>query len=178
LNYDTERKVLSVDTGAAWTQAAPPVLHVAQHKTGGADALALADIGAASATDVSTLTTNYNAHAASNQKHVPSATYVAKTSRTDQAVAWDDVVGKPTTFTPAEHTHDTIDAASVNGFTISADTSSHVATSYGDTYGVSGTLYSISGDVTTTVVGDTLTVTAGEDQTGEYTITFINITKV
>jgi hypothetical protein len=178
LNYDTERKVLSVDTGAAWTQAAPPVLHVAQHKTGGADALALADIGAASATDVSTLTTNYNAHAASNQKHVPSATYVAKTSRTDQSVGWDDVVSKPTTFTPAEHTHDTIDAASVNGFTITSESSDHIASGSGDTYDINGSLYSISGDVTTEIQNGILTVTAGEDQTGEYTITFFNITKV
>jgi len=45
-------------------------------------------------------------HAGSKQTHgISSGYYIAKTSRSDQLPAWNDIQGKPSSFTPAVHTH-------------------------------------------------------------------------
>jgi hypothetical protein len=45
-------------------------------------------------------------HAGSKQTHgISGGYYIAKTSRSDQLPAWNDIQGKPSTFTPSSHTH-------------------------------------------------------------------------
>jgi len=80
-----------------------PSAHASSHRTGGGDAIAPTDIGAASSTDL----TN---HGNSKQTHgVSGSYYIAKTSRSDQLPAWSDVQGKPSSYTPSAHasTHKT-----------------------------------------------------------------------
>lgn len=45
-------------------------------------------------------------HAGSKQTHgISGGYYIAKTSRSDQLPAWNDIQGKPSTFPPSSHTH-------------------------------------------------------------------------
>ena len=47
-----------------------------------------------------------NTHAGSKQTHgISGSYYIAKTSRSDQLPAWNDIQGKPSTYAPAAHTH-------------------------------------------------------------------------
>lgn len=45
-------------------------------------------------------------HIANTQPHVPAGTYVARTPRSDQRVAYADLVDAPSTFDPVAHDHD------------------------------------------------------------------------
>jgi hypothetical protein len=102
LAYTTDASTLIVNNGGTWVDAAPAVLHVARHKTGGADALAPADIGAATPANIST-------HAALPNVHVPSGKYVVATVNSDQSSSWTEIKSKPETFPPSAHTHGTFD---------------------------------------------------------------------
>lgn len=59
------------------------------------------------------LASDLAAHLAEKATHgVESGYYIAKTSRSDQLPAWNDIQGKPLTFTPAAHTHSGSDITS------------------------------------------------------------------
>jgi len=107
----SDTKAIYYDNGSAWVQVATlswndltnkpssftPSAHASSHRTGGGDAIAPSDIGAASSTDL----TN---HGNSKQTHgVSGSYYIAKTSRSDQLPAWSDVQGKPSSYTPSAH---------------------------------------------------------------------------
>lgn len=46
-----------------------------------------------------------NTHNAATGVHGVGSAYICKTSRSDQAPAWEDIPDKPTTFPPSSHTH-------------------------------------------------------------------------
>jgi hypothetical protein len=61
-------------------------------------------------------------HNASKQGHgATGGYYIAKTSRSDQLPAWNDIQGKPSTFTPAAHTHSGSDITSAVASAKNAD---------------------------------------------------------
>ncbi len=61
-------------------------------------------------------------HANSKQTHgISSGYYIAKTSRSDQLPAWNDIQGKPSSFTPATHGNEAHNPA----FALASDLTSH-----------------------------------------------------
>lgn len=63
------------------------------------------------------------AHLAEKATHgVGSGYYIAKTSRSDQLPAWNDIQGKPSTFAPAAHNHNGSDITSPVASATNADT--------------------------------------------------------
>ena len=70
-----------------------PSAHKSTHASGGSDALTPSDIGAETPSGAQA---KVNTHANSKQSHgVSSGYYIAKTSRSDQLPAWNDIQGKP-----------------------------------------------------------------------------------
>ena len=56
--------------------------------------------------EVDATSASLTSHIASTQPHVPSGMYVARTPRSDQRVAYADLVDAPSTFDPVAHNHD------------------------------------------------------------------------
>jgi len=149
----SDTKAIYYDNGSTWVQVATlswndltnkpssftPSAHASSHRTGGGDAIAPTDIGAASSTDL----TN---HGNSKQTHgVSGSYYIAKTSRSDQLPAWGDVQGKPSSYTPSAHasSHRTGGGDAIAPTDIGAASSTDL-TNHGNskqTHGVSGSYY-------------------------------------
>ncbi|NLX81591.1 MAG: hypothetical protein GXZ03_08520, partial [Proteiniphilum sp.] len=64
-----------------------------------------------------------NTHANSKQSHgISSGYYIAKTSRSDQLPAWNDIQGKPSSFTPTTHGNEAHNPA----FALASDLTAHL----------------------------------------------------
>lgn len=117
----TDTQIIYRDTGTAWQKVGvvkwddiegkpssfPPSAHKSTHAIGGSDALSPADIGAETPAGAQA---KVNTHASSKQTHgISGSYYIAKTSRSDQLPAWNDIQSKPSSFTPSNHasTHKT-----------------------------------------------------------------------
>ena len=71
---------------------------------------------------IDSLSSSLSSHASAKQVHgIGGSYYIAKTSRSDQLPAWDDIEGKPSVFPPATHTHSGADITSAVAFANDAD---------------------------------------------------------